>query len=127
MTRSLSHSAEPPPGVLRTRSAQPAQTNDIASVTTMSGHAGDDDQAAVDGAEHEAQEEDADDDGDAELLGLALHQRGRDDARQGHHRADREVDPARDDDDRLGDGGQGERQHGDREALDAGRPRSSAG
>ena len=30
-------SADPPPGVCRTTSAAPAQTNDIASVTTMSG------------------------------------------------------------------------------------------
>ena len=34
--------------------------------------------------------------------------------------ADREVDPAGDDDDRLGDRGQGQRQDGDRQALDAG-------
>ncbi len=36
-TRSLSQTAAAPPGVLRTRSAQPAHTNDIARVTTMSG------------------------------------------------------------------------------------------
>ena len=33
----ISHGAAPPPGVLRMRSAAPAHTNDIASVTTMSG------------------------------------------------------------------------------------------
>ena len=52
------------------------------------------------------------------LVGLALHQRRRDDAREGHHRADREVDPAADHDHGLRDGGQRERQDGDREALD---------
>ena len=56
-----------------------------------------------------------------ELLGLVLHQGGGDDARQGHHRADREVDPARDDDDGLGHRGERERQDRDRQALDAGR------
>ena len=33
----ISHGAAPPPGVFRMSSAVPAQTNDIASVTTMSG------------------------------------------------------------------------------------------
>ncbi len=37
MTMSASQTAEPPPGVRSTMSASPAQTNDIASVTTMSG------------------------------------------------------------------------------------------
>ena len=37
VTRSLSHFADPPPGVGSTSSAQPAHTNDIARVTTMSG------------------------------------------------------------------------------------------
>ena len=36
-TRSLSHSEAAPPGAPRTSSAQPAHTNDIARVTTMSG------------------------------------------------------------------------------------------
>ena len=49
---------------------------------------------------------------------LALHEGGRDDAGQRHHRADRQVDAAGDDDDGLGDGGEGERQHGDGQALD---------
>ena len=35
-------------------------------------------------------------------------------AGQRHHRADRQVDAAGDDDDRLGDGGEGQRQHGGR-------------
>ena len=61
----------------------------------------------------------------AELLALALHQRGRDDARQRHHRADRQVDPARDDDDGLGDGRERQRQHRRREALE--RDRAVAG
>ena len=52
---------------------------------------------------------------------------GRDHAGERHHRADREVDPAGDDDDRLGDRGEGEGQDRDGEALDAGRRRSSAG
>ena len=56
-------------------------------------------------------EQNADGDDDAELVALALHQRCRDDVGQGHHRADRQVDSARDDDDRLGNGGQRERQH----------------
>ena len=33
----MSHGAAPPPGEFRTRSAKPAQTNDMARVTTMSG------------------------------------------------------------------------------------------
>ena len=37
MTRSLSHPEAAPPGAARTSSAKPAHTNDIASVTTMSG------------------------------------------------------------------------------------------
>ncbi len=37
VTRSLSHLAEAPPGVFSTSNAKPAQTNDIARVTTMSG------------------------------------------------------------------------------------------
>ena len=47
---------------------------------------------------------------------------GRDHAGQGHHRADRQVDPARDHHDRLADGRQREWQDGDREALDPGHP-----
>src|SRR3954447_23162175 len=36
-TRPRSHAAAPPPGADRTSRAQPAHTNDIARVTTMSG------------------------------------------------------------------------------------------
>ena len=111
VTSSLSQLAEPPPGVLRTRRAQPAHTKDIASVTTMSGTR-DDDQGAVDGPEAQTQQEHAQRHDDADLLGLVLHEHGRDHAGEGHHRADREVDPAGDDDDRLGDGGERQRQDG---------------
>ena len=37
MDEVISHVDEPPPGPLSTSSAQPAHTNDMASVTTMSG------------------------------------------------------------------------------------------
>ena len=37
ITRFVSHFAASPPGEVRTRSAKPAHTNDIARVTTMSG------------------------------------------------------------------------------------------
>ena len=120
LTRSLSQSAAPPPGRCRTSSAQPAQTNDIASVTTMSGTRVRTTRRAVDRAEDEAEQQDAEDDDDAELLALVLHERRRDDAGQRHHRADRQVDAARDHDDRLGDRRERERQDRDRQALDAG-------
>ncbi len=68
------------------------------------GHAGDDDQRPVDDAEDEAQDEHADDHRDRERLRLALHQDGGGHARQGHHRADGQVDATGDDDDGLGDG-----------------------
>ena len=58
-TMSLSHSAAPPPGASTSR-AQPAQTNDMARVTTMSGHAGHHDDGAVDGPEHQPKQQDAD-------------------------------------------------------------------
>ena len=85
-TRLVSHAAASPPGDVWTSRAKPAHTNDIASVTTMSGTRVSDDQAAVDRAEHEAQDQHADDDGDADVLALALHLRCRDDARERHHR-----------------------------------------
>ena len=86
-------------------------------------HPGHHDEGPVDRPQHEAQQEDADDDDDRELLGLALHQGRRDDAGEGHHRADRQVDPARDDDDRLSDGGEGQGQGPDGEVLELRRRR----
>ena len=49
-------------------------------------------------------QQDQHDDADAASVADLLHQHGRGDARERHHRADREVDPAGDDDDRLRDG-----------------------
>ena len=120
-------SAAPPPGVFRTSSAHPAQTNDIASVTTMSGTLVTTTSAPLIDAQDQPQHEDADDDRDAERVGLVLHQDRRGHAGERHHRADRQVDAAGDDDDRLGDGGERDRQGPDREALELRRRRSSAG
>ena len=75
--------------------------------------------AAVDRAEQRGPAARTTDDERSRTLALApFIMRGRDDAGQRHHRADRQVDAAGDDDDRLGGGGEGERQDRDREALD---------
>ena len=83
---------------------------------------------AVDGADEEPQQQDAEDDEDrrtpspwsfirtaAVTLVSAIIE------------ADRQVDAAGDDDDRLGDRGERDRQDPDRQALDLRRRRSSAG
>ena len=77
---SPSRSASPPsrrPGDFRTTSAAPAQTNDIASVTTMSGTRVMTTSVPLIDAEDEAQDEHAEDDRDRERLGLVLHQDAR--------------------------------------------------
>ena len=69
----MSQLAAPPPGEDRTSRAKPAHTNDIARVTTMSGHARADDDRAVDPAEHQTEDEHAGDDRDTGRVGLAVH------------------------------------------------------
>ena len=57
---------------------------------------------------------------DGELVAVVEHERGRRDAREGHHRAHREVDAAGDDDDGLPDGceGHGQRRDGQRPEVE---------
>ena len=57
---------------------------------------------AVRGAEQQPEEQDAEDHREREPVALVLHQRRRGDVGKRHDRADREVDAAGDDDDRLG-------------------------
>ena len=83
-------------------------------------HPGDHDEGPLIAPSSETEDQDAEDDGDAERLGLVLHEDGGGHARERHHRADRQVDAAGDDDDRLGDRREGERQGPDRQALDLG-------
>ena len=84
-------------------------------------HAGEDDEAAVDRAEQDADQEDGrrrratPTASDWPFIRVAEI-----DAGERHHRPDREVDPARDDDDGLSDRREREGQDGDRESLDAG-------
>ena len=74
----ISHGAAPPPGVLRTSSAAPAQTNDIASVTTMSGTRVTTIRPPLIAPSTSPSTSDADDDDDARSqVALALHQDGR--------------------------------------------------
>ena len=120
LSSSLSQSAAPPPGRLQHEQCAAGPDEGHRQRHDDVRHPGHDDEAAVDRAEDDAQDDHADDDRDGELFALALHEGGRDDAGQGHHRADRQVDPARDHDDRLADGRQREWQDGDREALDPG-------
>ena len=68
MTRSLSHSEAPPPGAFSTSSAQPAQTNDIASVTTMSGTRVITTSVPLIAPEQEAKQQHGDDHDEAERL-----------------------------------------------------------
>ena len=72
-----SQAAAAPPGASSTRSAAPWQTKSIASVTTMSGTRGHDDQDAVERPEREAHQQHERDDEDRGLLAGAVHQRGR--------------------------------------------------
>ena len=127
--RSAPSAIRPPrrPGASSTRSAAPSQTKSIASVTTMSGTRVTHDQRAVDGAEHEAEEQHERDGEDGELLARALHQDRGGDAGERHHRGDREVDAAGDDHDRLGRRREGEGQGGAGQRSDARRRRSRAG
>ena len=69
-------------------------------------HAGDHDDSAVDRTEGKTEAQDADGHDDSERVAPVLHEGRGDHARERHHRADGQVDPAGDDDDRLGDGGE---------------------
>ena len=86
------------------------------------GHAGDHDERAVDRRRGRGPAAARRGRRRREPLALVLHQDGRRDAGEGHDRADRQVDAAGDDDDRLGDRGERDRQRADRQALDLGAP-----
>ena len=120
-TRSVSHFAEPPPGRREDeqRAARPHERHRQGDHDVRD--AGEDDQAAVDRAEHEAEQEDADrrrrrrTPRDWPFMRTAATTL----ARAIIEPIERSIPPD-DDHDRLGDGGQGKRQHRDREALDPG-------
>ncbi len=108
-------------------SANPAHTNDIASVTTMSGTLVVTTSTPLTAPSDQPEQQRADHDDDRELFALALHQRRGHDARERHHRTDRQVDAAGDDDHRLGHRGERERQHRRCRGPGRRRLRSSAG
>ena len=119
------HGAAPPPGVLRMSRAVPAQTKDIASVTTMSGTFVTTTSApliaptrARGGARRSRR-------ATPNASPWSFIRTAEVTLREGHHRADRQVDPAGDDDDRLGDRGERDRQDVDRQGDDRRRRRSS--
>ena len=108
----FSHSAAAPPGRVEHQQRRALQDEQHRQRDDDVGHAGDDDQDAVDGAEHQAHDQHERHDEQRELLAGAVHHRGGGDAGQRHHRGDGKVDAAGDDDDGLGRDGEREGQHG---------------
>ena len=84
------------------------------------GDAGDDDEEAVEGSEEGALDEDEGHDEEGEFGAGAVHEARGGDAGQRHHRGDREVDAAGDDDDGLGGGGEGVGERGAGERAEVG-------
>ena len=118
MPRSLSHFAAPPPGAFRTSRANPAHTKPIARVTTMSGTRVTITRPPLTAPSRRPRPRTSTTTRIANSVALALHHRRGHDARERHHRPDREVDAAADHDDRLGDGGERQGQDRRRQALE---------
>ena len=114
----VSQSAEPPPGDFRTTSAAPAQTNDMASVTTMSGTRVMTTSVPLMMPRMRPRTSTPRTTGIANASDWSFMSDGGRHAGQGHHRADRQVDAAGDDDDGLGDRRERERHGPDGEALE---------
>ena len=109
----FSHSATPPPGASSTSSAAPCRTKSVASVTTMSGTRVTTISMPLTRAEREADAAARTARRTARYSSLAPSIiDGGGDAGQRHHRGDRQVDAAGDDDDGLRGDGEGVGQHG---------------